>query len=84
MEATTMSGNQWAEIIARNKVVLEDEVPEGFYPRDEWEKIWNVATAETLKRLRKLIDTGVAETKKFRVFRSNGQPYPTPHYKLIK
>jgi hypothetical protein len=84
MEATTMSGNQWADIIARNKVVLEDEVPEGFYPRDEWEKIWNVETAETLKRLRKLIDTGVAETKKFRVLRSSGQPYPTPHYKLIK
>jgi hypothetical protein len=79
-----MSGNQWADIIARNKVVLEDEVPEGFYPRDEWEKIWNVETAETLKRLRKLIDTGVAETKKFRVLRSSGQPYPTPHYKLLK
>jgi hypothetical protein len=79
-----MSGNQWADIIARNKVVVEDEVSKDFYSRDEWEKIWNIGTAETLKRLRKLINTGVVETKKFRILRGSGIPYPTPHYKLIK
>jgi DNA-binding Lrp family transcriptional regulator len=79
-----MNANKWADIIARNKCIIEEKIENGFYPRTEWEKIWGLATAETLKRIRKLVDAGIMETKKFRVKKSHQSTYPTPHYKLIK
>jgi signal recognition particle subunit SEC65 len=84
MEVATMSANEWAEIIARNQYIIEEKIEDGFYPRTQWEKTWGLATAETLKRIRKLVDAGIMETKKFRVKKSHQSTYPTPHYKLIK
>lgn len=78
-----MSANQWSDLIASLHKKTADKVEKGFLPRIAWQKEWNLEMSETNKRIRRLMDAGIMETKKFRI--PVGQKtYPTPHYKIIK
>lgn len=78
-----MSANEWANLIADLHKKQSEKVEKGFLPRTAWQKEWNLEISETNKRIRRLLDAGIMETKKFRI--PVGQKtYPTPHYKITK
>jgi Fic family protein len=83
MEATNMSANEWANVISRLHVKNCDKVEKGFFTRSDWEKKWGLGTSETNKKIKRLLNAGMMETKKFRIpLRQN--TYPTPHYRIVK
>jgi len=77
-----MKGNDWSELIVQLQK-KEEEIPEeGFFTRSQYEKKWNVKSCETQSRLNRLLEAGLAETKKFRVQTGTRGLYPTPHYRI--
>lgn len=54
---------------------------EGFYTLAEWMVESGVGREQTTRNLRKGIEAGVVEMKRYRV-RCGDKIYPTPHYKV--
>ena len=75
--------NNWKQLIGI-LAQTEDEVPEGWKTRFAVEKELGLSAAATSVRIRKAIDMGRIEVKKFRVRARSGTLRPTEHYRLIE
>ena len=84
MEATTMSANEWAEIIALQASKLIDEVPDGWKTSRQISKELNCSLTTVKEKLRPLIQDGKVEVKKFRIAAGSRKAYLTEHYKICK
>jgi hypothetical protein len=84
MEATTMSVNGWADIIASYNNKICEKPENGFFTRSQWEEKWNKGTTDTGRMISKLVKAKMMEVKKFKIIMPTRGLYPTPHYKLIK
>jgi predicted transcriptional regulator len=81
MEIANMSANPWIKIISQNLHKKEDVVEKGYVKRSDLEKIWKVSKGLANSRLRKLINQGIVQQKKFKVKDARGV-FPIYHYKI--
>jgi hypothetical protein len=59
-----------------------DNVPAGWYSRNDLEREWNRSRDYTGKLIKEAVDHGRAEMKKFLIFTPSRGLYPTPHYRF--
>ena len=60
-----------------------DEIPKGFRTSDEWAKIWGKHRRTVLVCIKKLIELGKFESRKFMVMRPSGNMRQVTFYKLV-
>jgi len=61
----------------------EDQVPKGWFSRQQLEEEWNLSCCYTARLIKDAIVAGKAEMKKFRVPTPSRGLYPTPHYRFL-
>ena len=61
----------------------QDEVPKGWFSRQQLEDEWKLSCCYTAKLIRDTMVAGKAEMKKFRVPTPSRGLYPTPHYRFL-
>jgi hypothetical protein len=61
-----------------------ERVPEGWKTMAQWAKEWGTSISHTIRLVRKGIDLGTIEQKKFRVPNGRRGVYPTWHYRWKK
>lgn len=67
------------------EIVETDEVPEGWITSDQYAQMAGLAKATASQRLIEMERRGIAERKKFRIRKGEGQRvYPIWHYKRLK
>lgn len=59
-----------------------EEVPEGWFSREQLETAWNLGAAQTGRLIRDAVRNGKAEVRKFRIQTVLRGLYPTEHYKF--
>ena len=67
-----------AELLRDLKKCDDESVPKGWYPAKEWAQIWGLSRHHASEYLRKGIEIGRVETRKFRI-----NSRPTPHYRKV-
>lgn len=58
-----------------------DEVPEGFKSTEYWGESWGINRAYAGALIKKGIEAGLWEARRFRIVNGEGRPYPVPHYR---
>ena len=76
------TANDYANIIMALNTKNAEKPDKGYISRNEWEKIWNMSTAQTNKRLAQLVRNEIMTMKTYRIPTPTRGLYPTPHYKI--
>lgn len=77
--------NDWQNALAEMKKASFDAIPAGWKTAKQIAQEMGISTKHvTCKVIPFLAKQGKVETKKFKIVRSDANPYPVPHYRLIK
>lgn len=76
--------NEWIKALHQSIVSDCDPIPNGFCNMRDLAKMWKVSISQAQKRMRRLVDHKLVETKTFRTTDTTGRVYPMPFYKLKK
>ena len=75
-----------SELLSKLKDAIQskpDEIPEGYKTVEEWARSWSLSRSYAEKLLKIGVESGVVDSKKFRIPMDGRKTYPVYHYREV-